>query len=303
MSIIVRDFAEFYRSERKAVSPALDPLRIQYRDYAAWQREFLASEATAQDRAYWHRKLADDLPVLDLPTDFRRPSEKTYNGDTVHFSIGSALTGEVQAFCRQHDVTLFMTLLAAVKALLFRYTGQQDIVVGSPVEGRTHADLDEQVGFFVNMLVLRDRVNGYGSFAELLMQVRQTVTEALDHQNYPFDRLVDELRVDRDVSRSPMFDVVVVLQNPDAQEFALPGVRVSLFSDEFGVSKYDLAFNFEVRPDGLAVVLVYNTDLFVRSRIERLGTHLKTLLASVIADSRTAVQRFPSSVRQSESRF
>ena len=197
----------------------------------------------------------------------------------------------MNSFCRREGVTQFMVLVAAVKALLFRYTGQSDIVIGTPVEGRAHPDLEEQIGFYVNMLALRDSVRADESFEHLLHQVKATVTEALDHQMYPFDRLVNELNLDRDVSRSPLFDVVVVLQDPDASEFTLPDVRISPFLEESPVSKFDLAFNFEVRPEGLGVALVYNTDLFLADRIERLEGHFEQLLTGILENASRPLRR------------
>jgi amino acid adenylation domain-containing protein len=285
MSVLINDFVRMYQSIREARPDAAAELRIQYRDYSAWQKQLLETEAAAADRDYWHRKLSGELPVLNLPLDLRRPAEKTYNGNTLYFNLGSAVTAAMDSFCRHQGVTVFMTLVAAVKALLFRYTGQGDILIGTPVEGRTHPDLEQQIGFYVNMLALRNSVRADDSFGQLLQQVKATVTEALEHQMYPFDRLVNELNLDRDVSRSPLFDVVVVLQDPDASEFTLPDVRIRPFLEESPVSKFDLAFNFEPRPEGLGVVLVYNTDLFLPDRIERLRDHFEQLLTGILADA------------------
>ena len=184
-----------------------------------------------------------------------------------------------------------MTLVAIVKVLLYRYTGQDEILLGFPIAGRNHPDLENQIGFYVNILPLRERVRGEASFLELLDAVKATATEAYEHQAYPFDRLVDELKVARDVSRSPMFDVVVVMQNAAAPAPALAGLSVQPFIRAYDVSKFDLSFTFEERADGLQADITYNTDLFLPARIRRMGDHLRELVAGVLGDATVPVSR------------
>ena len=285
LGVAVREFMQLYRSEELA------PLRIQYRDYAHWQDEYLKSGQGADHRAYWHQTLAGELPVLNLPTDRPRPPVKSYNGRVFSFAIGPEQTASLAELGRRRNASLFMTLTAIVKVLLYRYTEQEDIIVGFPIAGRAHFDLEDQIGFYVNMLPLRDRVQGDATFESLLDQVRVTATGAYDHQVYPFDLLVDELNVSRDVSRSPMFDVIVVLQNAGTPELSLDGVRVTPFVDQYDMSKFDLSFTFEEKAGRLTVDIVYNTDLFGEGRIERMSGHIRKVVDGILADPTCPIAR------------
>ncbi|MGH8573121.1 MAG: condensation domain-containing protein, partial [Gammaproteobacteria bacterium] len=271
LTVLVREFVRLYSALAGGAAETLPPLSLQYRDYARWQNDYLAGEAAAAHREYWHGKLAGELPRLDLATDFPRPKVKTYRGRTLGFRLDGDRTAAMSALAREHNASLFMVLVAAVKALLYRYTGQDEILIGFPIAGRNHPDLESQIGFYVNTLPLRDRVRGEASFRQLLDQVRATATEAYEHQPYPFDRLVDELDVARNVSRSPMFDVVVVMQNAAAPAPAIDGLAVRPFIREYDASKFDLSFGFEERDGGLQVDLTYNTDLFLPARKKRMG--------------------------------
>jgi hypothetical protein len=207
MTVLVREFVHLYECINKPEAGSLPSLSIQYRDYAIWQKRLLKSDAAAVHRDYWHQKLSGELPVLNLPTDLSRPLIKTYNGRTLAFNLGAKQTKALQSFCRRQNVSLFMTLVAVVKVLLHRYTDQTDIIVGCPIAGRNHTDLEDQIGFYINTIALRDQVQGETSFEAFLEQVKRTATEAYDHQVYPFDRLVDELKLSRDVSvsRLPLY--------------------------------------------------------------------------------------------------
>lgn len=293
LSVIVREVARLYEAARRGEPNPLPPLRIQYRDYAAWQARWLDSEAVAADRAYWHQKLAGEVEPLALPTDFPRPPVQSFNGQEQLFSFSMAQSEALQRLSRQHQTSLFMTMLAIVQVLLHRYTRQQDILVGSPIAGRFHADLAEQVGYYLNTLLFRSEVRGDLPFERLLHQVRQSATEAYEHQRYPFDRLVDELPLHRDLSRSPLFDVMVIFQNAGSLELTLPGVRSSLFLAEGGVSKVDLTFDFTERAEGLQLGIEYNTDLFRADRIERMGQHFLTLVDAILAEPTRAVGDLP----------
>ena len=191
--------------------------------------------------------MAGELPTLDLATDLPRPPVKTYAGQSLAFRLDAEQTAALGALGRENNASLFMTLVALVKVLLHRYTGQEDIIVGSPIAGRNHAELEDQIGFYVNMLPLRDQVRGDASFEQLLQQVQATATEAYEHQIYPFDRLVDDLDLARDVSRSPMFDVIVMLQNASSAELTIDGVAIRPLVEEYDVSKFDLGFTFQER--------------------------------------------------------
>ena len=260
-------------------------------DYAAWQERLLASADAAQHRRYWLEKLAGEIPAIDLPTDFPRPPLKSHRGRSISFKINHAQTDGLLSVAASSGATLFMTLTAVVKTLLRRYTGQQEIVVGFAIAGRDHADLEGQIGFYVNTLPLRDKVDGTVSFLALLSAVRDTAMEAYEHQAYPFDRLVSELTLPRDTSRSPLFDVLVVEQNVDPYWLDLEGIDARPFDAEFAVSKFDLAFHFTKGTRHIDTTIVFNPDLFLDERIERMSRHMRELIASILTDATQSIDR------------
>jgi amino acid adenylation domain-containing protein len=284
MDVLVREFMRIYEAARKGTSADLPELRIQYRDYACWQNEMIHSEKFAGHRGYWHDKLKGEIPVLDLPIDSQRPRLKTYNGNEELFRLDSTLLRDLLNICQQRNISIFMFLVSAVKVLLHRYTGQEDIIVGCPVAGRNHADIESQIGFYINTLALRDTVSAAMTFESLLAEVSQTAISAFEHQEYPFDMLVDELKVARDTSRHPLFDVMVVLQNVGATALSLENVRITPFVNEYAISKFDLSFTFEEKPDGLMLAIVYNTDLFSAGRIRRMGAQFEELVRNVVKE-------------------
>ena len=272
----------------------MPPLSIQYRDYARWQLDYLAGEGAASHRDYWHRKLAGELPALDLPIDLPRPPIRTYSGRTLGLRIDPEQSASLSSLARERHASTFMALVAIVKVLLYRYTGRDEILLGFPISGRTHPDLENQIGLYVNTLPLRDHMEGDGSFLTLLESVKVTATEAYEHQAYPFDQLVDELSVARDAGRSPMFDVVVVMQNATGPAAELHGVKVLPFVWKYEVAKFDLSFTFDERRDGgLQLDITYNTDLFLVARIKRMAEHFRELLASVLRDPTVSIARLP----------
>ena len=294
LDVFMSEFVQLYAARSRGTDAALPPLAVQYRDYASWQHDFLAGDAVAAHRDYWHRKLAGDLPALDLPTDLPRPPIQTYRGQTLSFRVGAEQFAALSTLARERHASAFMALVALVKVLLYRHTGQDEIVLGFPISGRTHSDLENQIGFYVNTLPLRDRVRGNDSFLEFLDAVRITATEAYEHQAYPFDRLVDELNVARDVSRSPMFDVIVVMQNAAAPGAVLDGITVDAFVRKYEIAKFDLSFTFEERRDGeLQAHITYNTDLFLPARINRMAGHIRELVASILRDPTQSLARYP----------
>ncbi len=293
--VLVREFMTLYRdllaSDPATPARGLPPLPIQYRDYAVWQNERVAQGALVGHRNYWHRKLAGELGTLDLPADRSRPPVKTYRGCTWSMTFTATETRRIRDLARTGEASLFMVLVALVKTLLFRYTGARDITVGFPIAGRDRVELESQIGFFVNMLPLRDQVDGEMTFAQLLEQVTRTATEAYTHQEYPYDRIVNELDLNRDPSRTPLFDVVVVLQNVAVDELALPGVAVEPLDIDYGFSKFDLSFTFDECGDQLRCDLVYNPDLFDDGRIQRVGSHLRHLARGIASNPGTPLER------------
>ncbi|MEI6412400.1 MAG: amino acid adenylation domain-containing protein, partial [Bacteroidota bacterium] len=224
-----------------------------------------------------------------LPSDYARPTIKTYNGASLNTIIPAETLNGLLALCQGQGATLFMGLTALVKSLLYRYTGQEDMLIGTPVAGRAHPDLHDQIGFYVNTVVLRNRLKGEDSFETLLNAVKTNTLAAFEHETYPFDRLVEDLDLPRDLSRSAVFDVMLVLQNNEQSELRFGDVALSVEGAETGISKFDLTFSFVETANGLLMGLEYNTDLFKSDRIARLAKHLETLLGSVLHDSKAAI--------------
>ncbi|NSL85714.1 amino acid adenylation domain-containing protein [Chitinophaga sp. Mgbs1] len=286
MGLLFKELLLRYHSLQSGMEPALQPLPIQYKDYAWWQQEQLQQSA-ATSRQYWLQQLSGELPVTNLPADRLRPAVKTYRGDALNKRIPAALLQQLKTTVAAHDATLFMGLLAAVHTLLYRYTGQQDNITGSPVAGREHADLEGQLGLYLNTLALRVQTDGQGSYAELLQAVRRITLDAYAHQSFPFEELVNELRLPADLSRSPLFDVMVILQNTDSHRILAPemmaGVSIRPWKGNTTVrSKFDLTFSFAEAGEELDLWLEYNTDIFDRSTIARIATHFTQLLKALL---------------------
>ncbi len=261
----------------------LSPLTIQYKDYAAWQQERLIGGTLATDRAYWLRRFSGEIPVLALPGDKIRPTVKTYYGDRLLLELENSQVTALAGVCREAGSTLFMGLLAAVNLLLHRYTGQDDIITGSPVAGRELADLDNQLGFYVNTLALRNHCPADTGFRQLLQEVRRNTLEAYQHQELPFDELVAVLPR-HDPSRNPLFDVWVVVHH-DQGAMPDPGFRIADYTagaDRTG--RYDLMFSFSVSGDRIKAEIQYNTDIFLPGTIHRMAEHFQRLLACAVRD-------------------
>ncbi len=283
--IMVREFSMLYNAFCQGKTSPLQPLAIQYRDYAVWQNRLLESDEIAVHRDYWHKKLSGEIPVLNLPTDYPRPRMQTFNGETIYFELGPGEAEKLRSLGTEQNASFFMVLVAAAKVLLYRYTDQQDIIVGIPVAGRNRADLEDQIGFYVNTLALRDQIRGDIGFVSLLQEIRQNAAEAYSHQIYPFDILVDELKLRRDVSRSPLFDVMLVFRNYDEAVISLEGIEISPFEYDYRISKFDLSFDFAETKDGLRIGVEYNTDLFRPDRIHRMTQHFRELVNSILTDA------------------
>ncbi|MCF3650809.1 amino acid adenylation domain-containing protein [Synoicihabitans lomoniglobus] len=279
--ILLREFGELYSAFTAGAPSPLAPLPLHYRDFAAWQNERLHDPALVPQSAFWRRQLGGDIPVLDLPADFPRPATLTHRGRELTFEFGAATTEGLLEYCRRGGATPFMGLVAVVKLLLHRYTGQTDLIVGSPMAGRTHPDLADQVGFYINTLALRTTVQPDADVATLLANVRDTVTAAFDHQDYPFDFLVNELDLPRDQSRSPLFDVMVTLQNQDETGAAMEGIQVSSFLEPSTTSKVDITFYFKVVGGRLKGAIEYNADIYAPDRIDRMAEHFRMLVEAL----------------------
>jgi len=295
MKILMNEWMHFYDAYTTGKEEQLLPLRIQYKDYAAWQQAQLRDGVLTQHKEYWLKQLGGEIPVLQLPNDYLRPAVKTYNGRAVEKKIDLSAARALNEFCQEQGGTLFMGLLAAVNALFYRYSNQQDIIIGTPIAGREHADMEDQIGFYLNTLALRTQFSGADNFRELFSNVKQVTLDAYEHQVFPFDELIEELDIEYDASRSLLFDVMLVLQNTmESQMFEaqyLHNLTVSGYPKvEVLSSKFDLVFNFVESEDGLTLTLVYNNDIYKENTIVRLADHLTRLLSAVIAHPDQAIE-------------
>ena len=279
--VLLGDWATLYAA-RLGLGPAPDPLPIQYGDYAAWQRQRLAGPAAERDLAHWRQALAG-LPSLDLPTDRPRPAQQSPDGAGLKLRFPDELVEALRLLGRQHGATLFMTMLAGLHAVLHRITGQRDFAVGSPVAGRVRPELEPLIGLFVNMLTLRAGVAAEMTFTELLAQTRDRVLAALSHQEVPFERLVQELNVDRDTSRSPLFQVLFGMHNSEGPAGAWPdGLQAQRYGLQITSTRQDVSLYVDDRADGMWGVFGYRTELFDAGTIERFAnTYCRLLTAAV----------------------
>ncbi len=281
--ILIREIAALYEAFSAGRPSPLPELPIQYADFAVWQRKWLQGEVLEAQLAYWRRKLGGTLPVLELPTDRPRPAVQSFRGAHQAVELGAASSEAVKTLSQREGVTLFMTLLAAFKALLYRYSGQDDIIIGSPIANRNRVEIEALVGFFVNTLVLRTDLSGNPRFRELIDRVREVALEASAHQDLPFEKLVDELQPERDLSRTPLFQVVFVMQSTPGQTLELPGLTLTPLEVEGETTKFDLILAIRETASGLIGQVSYNTDLFDDSTISRMLGHYRTLLAAAVA--------------------
>ncbi len=295
LRLLQKEIVEHYRAFRAGVEPQLPALPIQYADYALWQNRWLDDEALRPQLAYWQRQLGAHLPVLSLPTDRLRPRVQTFTGASCPLDISPQLYQALKQFNRERGVTMATTLLAVFKLLLARYSGQEDIVVGSPIAGRNQVEIEELIGFFVNTLVLRTNLAGDPLFETFLKQVHQVALAAYDHQDLPFERLVDELAPERDLARNPLFQVVFAMQYGQEE---LDGVTTSDASPRFRrfpmavmVTRTDIELHLIEKGDRIGGQLIYNTDLFDASTIERMVDHYIRLLQDAISNPGIAVSR------------
>jgi amino acid adenylation domain-containing protein len=288
LGVLVREIGELYDAHTHGRPALLPELPVQYGDYALWQRRWLSGEVEEAQVAFWKEALAGAPTVLELPTDRPRPPIQTFRGASRIVALPASLAADLQDLGRREGATLFMTLLAGFQALLHRYAGQDDILVGSPIANRQRGELEGLIGLFVNALVLRGRLDpateGGPSFGELLARVRSFALDAYAHQDLPFERLVEELRIERSLARTPLHQVVFSLQNTPVEPLSLPGLILEPLGVGSGTAKTDLLLSLGEGADGLLGTWEYSTDLFDASTIDRLTVHLRTLLESAAAD-------------------
>ena len=283
MGVLVREVTELYEAYSQEKEPRLLELPIQYVDYSAWQREWLKGEVLEEQLGYWKQQLAG-LEALDLPTDRVRPAVLSSRGARESVYVEEELLLGLRKLGRRQGATLYMTLLAVFQVLLYRYSGQKDIGVGTPIAGRTREETEGLIGLFVNTLVMRTRLEREWSYEELLERVKQTTMEAYGHQDVPFEKLVEELAPQRDLGRTPLFQVMLVLQNAPVTELKLGSAEVEMLQLDTGASKFEMTLLLEEAGQELRGILEYNSDLFEGSTIQRMMGHCRELLRGVLAE-------------------
>ncbi|MDF5730566.1 MAG: SDR family NAD(P)-dependent oxidoreductase, partial [Rhizonema sp. PD38] len=282
IGLFIRELSVLYPAFCAGTPSPLPELEVQYADFALWQRQWLSGAVLEQQLQYWKSQLQDAPELLQLPTDRPRPSIQTHRGATENFSLSIQLTQKLQALSRQTGSTLFMTLLAAFATLMYRYSGQSDILIGSPIANRNRNEIESLIGFFVNTLVLRVHLKDNPSFESLLTQVRETTFKAYQHQDVPFEQVVEALQPQRVISHSPLFQVMFALQNAPMDKLELPSVSLTPLSSETKTAKFDLTVLMDETTQELISSWEYNTELFDRETIEQMAAHFQTLLSAIV---------------------
>jgi len=273
--ILASEISKLYNGEK------LEALRIQYKDYAMWQKEMLSSQELKQQEEYWLENFKGEISVLNMPVDYQRPTVKSFEGTSVDFKIDQELTKKLNNLARKNKATLYMVLLAAYNVLLYRYTGQEDIVVGSPIAGRPHIDLQNIIGMFVNTLAMKNNPTGNKEFEAFLLEVKENSLKAYENQDYQFEELVEKLDIKRDMSRNPLFDTMLILQNMDTKSIELEKLKTTFYKFKDTISKFDITLSAVEADGGIHFNLQYCTKLFKAETIERLIGHFVNILQAI----------------------
>jgi aspartate racemase len=292
-AILVRELTSLYQAFHASKPSPLPEVPIQYADFALWQRRTLEGENLQKEIAYWREHLAGAPPLLDLPTDRPRPATLTYRGAHLEFEVPEEIAGQLKALGRSENATLFITLLTAFQVLLSRCTGQEDVVVGTALAGRSRVETEGLIGFFVNTLPLRTVVSGTTSFRQLLARVARAVLGALAHQDLPFEKLVEELHPQRSLSHAPLFQVLFNFHNVPRESLQLPGLTIRTLEVDTRIAKYDLSLTLADRPDGILGGFTYNADLLDRETVVRLAARFRCLLEGIAAEADARVCDLP----------
>ena len=275
MQILKGEFMKLYSGQE------LPEIRLQYKDFSEWQNRQLGNEAIKKQEKYWLEQFRGEIPVLGMPSDYQRPIIQSHDGDRIHFNIGKALEEKLKEAASATRTTLYMVLLAAYNTLLYKYTGQEDIVVGSPIAGRQHADLENVVGMFVNTLAMRNHPVGEKTFVEFLEEVKETSLKAFENQTYQFEELVGKLDINRDMSRNAVFDVLFVLQNMRSEDLLIKEIKFRPYAYENKTSKFDMTLQAYETKEGISFDLEYCTALYKRETIERISHHFVNILECI----------------------
>lgn len=284
VNTLIKEFGELYAGR------SLAPMRLQYKDYAVWQRSFQEKEGYQKQEAYWLKRLEGELPVLELPADKPRPAVRSFAGGSVSCTLDAETASGLHRIARDHGSTLYMVLLAAYNTLLARLSGQEDIIVGSPIAGRPHKDLEPILGMFVNTLAIRTEPKGDKRFTDYLAEVRQAALEAYEHQDYPFEELVERLGVQRDMSRNPLFDAMLVVQNMEHEELLLDGLHIQNADVSRPVSKFDVTLQASEGGGQIHFLFEYAASLFRKETMQRWASHFMTMLEHIVREPETSIQ-------------
>jgi acyl carrier protein len=293
VGVFVQELGTLYAAHSAGESPVLSDLPVQYADFTLWQRQWLQGDVRAAQLAYWQKQLENAPVLLELPTDRPRPATQTFQGASQSFILSQESSAALISLSNRLGATLFMTLLTAFQVLLYRYSGQADICVGTPVANRTHPQIEGLIGFFVNTLVLRTDLSGNPGFEQLLNRVREVALEAYAHQDLPFEELVEALQPTRSLSHTPLFQVMFALENVPTSSWQFPDLTVDELNLDTKTAKFDLTLSMEQRSDGLTGLWEYNTDLFDDATINRMMGHYQTLLESIVANPKQAIAELP----------
>ena len=295
MGVFKREWQQAYAAYATGYTPNLSPLPIQYSDYAAWQRSWLQGESLSSQENYWKQQLSDASRLLELPTDYPRPAQQSYQGEREEYCLSKELTEKLKHLSQQQGASLFMTLLAAFNILLSRYSRQEDLCIGSGIANRTHSYTEGLIGFFVNTLVLRSKIKPEQVFIDLLQQTRQTCLDAYAHQDIPFEYLVEQLQPERSLSHNSLFQVMIVLQNAAGAgvNVSLPGLDIQYLEQRFPFAKFDLLLDLCERDEQLHCMWEYATDLFEASTIKRMAGHFEILLTAITQNPQQPIHQLP----------
>lgn len=288
MGILIRDFVDLYQGND------LPELRIQYKDFSAWQNQLFSTDLFQRQEVYWVEQFADEVPILNLPTDYPRPKKQSFDGAKVQFELDEELTTALRQLTMETDTTLFMVLLAAYNILLYKYSGQEDIVVGTPISGRRHSDLENLIGMFINTLSMRNYPKANLSFNEFLTDLKKRSLQAYENQDYQFETLVSKLEIQRDMSRNPLFDVMFILQNMEIPEIEMNELKFIPSPPQSKVSKVDLTLQAEEKDNKINLLFEYATKLFKKETIERMAEHYITIIKEIIVDPEMPIFRIDS---------
>ncbi|HSF40688.1 MAG TPA: amino acid adenylation domain-containing protein [Thermoanaerobaculia bacterium] len=293
MGILIRELGAAYQALAAGTSPVLPELPVQYADWAVWQRQWLQGDVLEAQLAYWRRQLGGDVAVLELPADRPRPAVATFQGSHRSAAFPTALAESLEALSRREEATLFMTLLAAFDVLLARLTGQTDVPVGTPVAGRSRGEVEGLIGLFLNTVVLREDLAGDPPFRALLARLRGTALDAFAHQDVPFERLVEDLQPRRTLNQTPLFQVMLVLQNAPGGEPGAGDLILAPVSTAAPTARFDLTLVLQPAGDGLHASAEYRSDLFEGATVERWLGHFRTLLEGIVADPARRISDLP----------